>query len=125
EGGWWYYFLYAYLVKTPIGTLLILAAAAVVAFRGRRVAAEHGIFLGLPILVFVLITCLWRVNIGLRPLPPIHPFLYISARRLLARREKPAPAPWMHVPAGVAALCLAWNAVQAVRILPYDLAYFT
>jgi hypothetical protein len=28
KGGWWYYYLYALLVKTPIGTLVILAVAA-------------------------------------------------------------------------------------------------
>jgi len=126
EDGWWYYFLYAYLIKTPIGTLLIVAASIAAFLLGRRIRLKDELFVGIPIVVLVLITCLWKVNIGLRHLLPVYPFLYLATGRLLAppggaaaRRPRAA---WAIAP-GVLA-CLAWNVVEAASIAPYHLAYF-
>ena len=127
EDGWWYYFLYAYLIKTPIGTLLIVAASIAAFLLGRRVRLKDELFVGIPIVVLVLITCLWKVNIGLRHLLPVYPFLYLAAGRLLARPGGAAAArrPWAAwvIASGVLA-CLAWNVVEAAIISPYHLAYF-
>jgi hypothetical protein len=138
ETGWWYYFLYAYLIKTPIGTLLIVAASLVALWRGRRLRLKDEMFLWIPILGVVAITCLWKVNIGLRHILPIYPFLYIAAGRIVARRPSPpaltAPAgaggpggasrwPALAI-SGFAAACLAGNAIEAVAIAPHHLAYF-
>ncbi len=127
EDGWWYYFLYAYLIKTPIGTLLIVAASLTAFLLGRRIRLKDELFLGIPIVVLVLITCLWKVNIGLRHLLPVYPFLYLAAGRLLPRPGGAAPArrrwPGWAIASGVLA-CLAWNVVEAATIAPYHLAYF-
>lgn len=142
EAGWWYYFLYAYLIKTPIGTLLIVAASIAALRRGPRLRAKDEMFLWIPIAGVVAITCLWKVNIGLRHLLPIYPFLYIAAGRLVAPRLSAAPvrpsAPPREVAvaggaaarrvdwavAGFVAACLAWNVVAAGTIAPHHLAYF-
>ena len=130
ESGWWYYFLFAWLVKTPPGTILIVAASLAALLFGRRRSARDELFLYLPVLVTLAITCLWKVNIGLRHILPIYPFLYLGAGRLLmhvgaAAAPAPAAGPRMSrlaVPA--AALLLGWNAVEMVRIAPHHLAYF-
>ncbi|HKB08510.1 MAG TPA: glycosyltransferase family 39 protein [Candidatus Polarisedimenticolia bacterium] len=127
EAGWWWYFLYAYLIKTPIGTLLLVQASLAALLLGRRIRFKEEFFLWVPIAVIVLITCVWRVNIGLRHILPIYPFLYLSAGRLAMRPGTGAPAPrrW---PAALAAggivACLIWNVLSAWRITPYQLAYF-
>src|SRR5437773_1438877 len=127
EDGWWYYFLYAYLIKTPIGTLLIVAASIAAFLLGRRGRLKDELFVGIPIVVLVLITCLWKVNIGLRHLLPVYPFLYLGAGRLLAPPGGAAEVrrPWAAwvIASGVLA-CLAWNVVEAAIISPYHLAYF-
>ena len=127
EDGWWYYFLLAYAIKTPIGTLLVLAGALAALLLGHRTRLKDELFLGIPIALFILITCLWKVNIGLRHLLPIYPFLYIAAGRLLMR-SGPAPAAPRRWPAWTAAaalgVCLAWNGAEAAGITPYQLAYF-
>jgi 4-amino-4-deoxy-L-arabinose transferase-like glycosyltransferase len=119
ETGWWYYFPVAFLVKTPPGTLLLLAAAAAAAALGRRLRARDEAFLLVPIGVTLVIVAFWKVNIGLRHLLPIYPFLFLAAGRLAdaGRRMRK----------GVLALCLlgaGWNVVEAIRIAPYHLAYF-
>ena len=126
ETGWWYYFLLAYAIKTPIGTLLIVAAAVVGALRGRRRSLKDEAFLWLPVLITLAITCLWKVNIGLRHLLPIYPFLYLAAGRVAAPAGGP-PGPAGRagrLANGALIACLGWNLFEAVSIAPYDLAYF-
>ncbi len=139
ESGWWYYFLFAYLIKTPIGTLAIVLLALAAFALGRRRPILDEMFLWLPVLVVVAITCVWKINIGLRHLLPIYPFLYVACGRLLAPAAKPGPAP--AVPAAspsarparrlaatampwVVGSLLAWSAGEMAFIAPYHLAYF-
>jgi len=128
EDGWWYYFLYAYLIKTPIGTLLILAGSLASLTLGRRMRLKDELFLWIPIGSIVLITCLWKVNIGLRHILPIYPFLYLAAGRLVARpRGGTGGAGGRRlgtVAAGLVVACVAWNVAEAGWISPYQLAYF-
>lgn len=130
ESGWWYYFLFAWLVKTPPGTILIVAASLAALLFGRRRSARDELFLYLPVLVTLAITCLWKVNIGLRHILPIYPFLYLGAGRLLmtdGSAAAPAPGalrPLRRAALPAAALLIGWNAVEAARIAPYHLAYF-
>ena len=130
EAGWWYYFLFAYVIKTPIGTLLIVAASLAAILRGPRLRLKDELFLWIPILAVVGITCLWRVNIGLRHLLPIYPFLYLAAGRIVPGRTSGSTAVavtdhWKRVAVqGLAAACVAWNVVEAGLVAPYHLAYF-
>jgi 4-amino-4-deoxy-L-arabinose transferase-like glycosyltransferase len=125
DTGWWYYFPLAFVWKTPPGTLLILAGAVVAFALRRRLAPRHEWFLLVPAAILLVIVCSWKVNIGLRHLLPIYPFLFLFAGRLLLR-EPSAPARPRRVPWGavLVAAGLAWNAVEAFRIAPYQLAYF-
>ncbi len=121
DTGWWYYFLYAYLVKTPIGTLLLIALTVARLLAGRRLPARSELFLWIPVLVTIAITSLWKVNIGLRHLLPIYPFLYLAAGRLAGPVTRRLPALALSLMVGAS---LLWNAWEAARITPYHLAYF-
>ncbi len=125
QRGWWYYFLLAFVWKTPPGTLVIVALAIVAAFRGWRLPARDEIVLWVPILAIATITSLWRVNIGLRHLLPLYPFLFLFAGRVAARRpgfDRLGWAGW--ILRGAAVACLFWNGIEAATITPYQLAYF-
>ena len=126
ETGWWYYFLLAWLLKTPPGTIVLVAASVAALAMGRRLRARDEILLLAPILVTVLITCCWKVNIGLRHLLPIYPFLYLSAGRLLMPVAKPPAATRRldRARQALVVLALAWTAEEAATIAPYHLAYF-
>ena len=131
EGGWWYYFLFAFLIKTPPGTLCIVVLSLLAMLRGIRRRLVDELFLWIPILSTVLITALWGIDIGLRHLLPIYPFLFVSAGRIVAEPNRlpastarPLPRLATRLVYGAVALCLAWNLVEAFRITPYQLAYF-
>ncbi len=129
ETGWWYYFPYAFLIKTPIGTLILIALSVGALALGRRMPLRDEMFLWIPVILILGMTSLWKVNIGLRHLLPIYPFLYLSAGRLLtAPRSEPRAR---SMPGWAAAalrvtvvVCLAHNVFEAARFTPHQLAYF-
>jgi 4-amino-4-deoxy-L-arabinose transferase-like glycosyltransferase len=115
--GWWYYDLIALVIKTPL-PLLILVLVASVRSLGRR---EWRLELLLPVAAFVAATCYSRVDIGLRYLLPIYPFLHIYAARIaIPPRRQSAQRPWVLA----VSLVIAWLVVGTVSIAPHYLAYF-
>jgi 4-amino-4-deoxy-L-arabinose transferase-like glycosyltransferase len=109
--GWWSYFPVAVLLKTPT-VLLVLIGAAVLAAGGRRVLfSVDGIFLALPFALFLTIAMAAAVNIGLRHVLPIYPFLIVGAaggaRGLFAARPNRF-VPVLAVVAVAAVLEAAW-----------------
>jgi hypothetical protein len=122
ESGWWYYFLFAWLIKTPPGILIVVLLSLLALFRGWRLTLKDELFIYLPAALVVAITCFWKVNIGLRHLLPIYPFLYLGAGRLLARG--PAGRSGGRLVPLVVAACLAAAGWEAASIAPHHLAYF-
>lgn len=123
DTGWWYYFLFAYLIKTPPGTLILVAASLLALYLGWRSTLKNELFIYLPVVLLVAITCIWKVNIGLRHLLPIYPFLYLGAGRLMAPWPVAARRGRLTVPVLVL-LCLISTGWAAVSIAPHHLAYF-
>ncbi len=132
--GWYHYFLVLLPLKLPLG-LLVAAALGVmsIAVRQRKpvsfvltsplegevkTSAPRAAFLLIPPLVFFALASYSRVNLGVRVVLPVLPFLYIVAAGL-------ACAGCCRV-AGRAMLgvCLAWAAVSATRADPHPIAYF-
>lgn len=120
-GRWNSYLLIAYLVKTPIPELLILAASIFLFFarRDQRASFLDEAFLILPGLGFFLGYSFTADNLGVRYLIPCFPFFLIFAGRL-ARWAVTARA-WAK---GALAAMLLWMAVEYVVIWPDHLSYF-
>jgi len=131
-GGWWYYFPVLFRIKSPTGLLLLLplglAAVFFMVFRAGRDAAfkvlraRHGWFaVTIPPLVFFLIATTSRINIGIRHILPVYPFVFVwVAAALFATRRPALPAllRW----AGVA--CLALVAVESAAAFPRYIPFF-
>ena len=81
-GGWKYYFLIAWLVKTPIPTLLVLAWGAGIFLLGKRTCSLDEAFLIVPAAGYFAFYSFFADNIGVRYLIPCFPFLFIFASRL-------------------------------------------
>jgi hypothetical protein len=78
--GWWYYFPIVFLVKTPSAVLLTLALLPVLAVRYCRRGTLPLEWLGilLPPVVLFGASLSSHINIGVRHLLPVYPFLYIA-----------------------------------------------
>ena len=116
QTGWWYYFLEAFAVKTPVATIVLVLAGFVVAAR-RRVRTDAWFVLPPLLLVYVL-SFHFGKNYGVRYLLPALPFLAIVAGRaadtLLSERRTRL----------VVAGLLVWQFASTLLNAPYYLAYF-
>ncbi|MGC8883736.1 MAG: ArnT family glycosyltransferase [Bryobacteraceae bacterium] len=118
KGGRWQYFPVAFLVKTPVGTLLLVALALPL-----LVVAPYRVWAALliPLAVYWAGAVQSHVNIGVRHLLPVFPFTIVLAAGLMAawggrlyRRAAPV----------LLAGCCLLAAAESVRIFPHDIAFF-
>lgn len=116
QQGRWNYFPIAFLVKTPAASLvLILAALAALPFLWRR-AGFAAALLAYPIAYFG-ISMAGNINIGVRHLLPIYPFLFILAGVMISALPKRAAA-------AVLATATLAMAAESARVHPHHLAFF-
>ena len=118
-GGWKAYFLIAWLVKTPIPTLLLLGSAFLMLARGRRANWLDEAFLLIPVVAYFLFYSLFADNLGVRYLIPCFPFLFIFVGRI--GQQLCSARGVYKLLAGV---LLAWNVSEYVTIAPDHLSYF-
>jgi hypothetical protein len=74
--GFWLYFPVAFAVKTPLPTLVLLIASLIFLLKERRTIVDWE-FILLPIFVYFSLAVYSGMNIGLRHILPIYPFLFV------------------------------------------------
>ena len=117
--GWWNYFLVAFLLKTPLGSLIFMILSCLLYRTGTLLKQDQAAFLLLPVAILFLATSQSTVDIGLRHILPVYPFLFVVASRMTTvrlRRRWLAPT--------LIAVALSLTVVSSLRIAPHQLAYF-
>ena len=118
--GWWYFFPVAVGVKSPLPFLVLVGTGLAIALRATP-PLRCRLLEPTAIAAAILLVCLpSRINIGVRHVLPIFPFLAITAgigAGNLLRRARI----WPRV---AAALLIVWQLVVGVRVHPDYLAYF-
>ena len=113
--GWWYYFPEMLLVKSPLGWLIALGAAAVLALiRGdwRRWAVVASL---IPAGVFLLVSMAGHIDVGIRHILPAIALLYFfTAWQLLQTRG----STWLLLG------CCCVAAVETAAVHPDYMAFF-
>src|SRR5262249_39152737 len=123
---WSTYYLLALLYKVPEGTwvlVLLSLGALVLAKRSRAGWADEVALLVVPLVILSSMTLLTDINLGLRYVLPIFPYVFIAAGKLV---------PWTMSLAGKArpliastvALSLGMTIAATLWIAPHFLAYF-
>lgn len=124
--GWWYYFLVAFLVKTPLPTLVGLLLATGVFLRNPK---RDDLWLILPPLAYFLTSVTSSLNIGYRHLLPMLPFLAVHVARLAQTADRPAnqsisqrsyQLPFHLLPI----FLVLWLILATICIYPHFLAFF-
>ena len=124
--GWWQYFPVAFLVKTPTGVLiacLLAACSVVVSLRQGRQPPPAFLLLclALPPLAYFDLAMGSSINLGVRHILPVYPFLYVLlALVLIDYAPYLLRAAWRWT---VAALVLL-IAAESLLIYPHYLAFF-
>jgi tetratricopeptide (TPR) repeat protein len=119
--GWWYYFPLAFLLKTPTPLIVLIATGLVIVGVRRRAVEWHdAVFVLLPIVVFVTAAMWTGINIGLRHILPVYPFLIllaaVGARDLIRIARRPRVIM-------LGALALIWTSEYAAAY-PHALTFF-
>lgn len=116
--GQWFYFPAAFLIKSTLSLLLLLLLVPfAIAFRGSRYRRELA-FLILPAAIYFLVAVISTLNIGIRHILPVYPFLIIlagwGATELIRAKRKLVYA---------VAFVLAFGILSSLRVFPVYLAY--
>lgn len=120
--GWWYYFPVAFALKTTI-PFLLLSVTALAWSLYRLIVRRDWVFafILVPFGIYLAISLTSHINIGIRHLLPVYPFLFIAAGALLARLLKVARA--RRAVIVVIALIFGWIVYEAARAYPDYIPY--
>ena len=97
DTGWWYYFPVVFAVKSTMAalaaTMLLLAAALWQGWGSFELAKISPMTLGLalPPLLYFVFSMTSGINIGMRHILPVYPFLYVGAAAWLTTRTNWRP----------------------------------
>ena len=119
KDGWWYYFIFAFLIKTPIPALVAFAAS-LVAYKKYKLTGLEKQLIFIPVTVFLLVTSFKAENLGVRYILPVYPFLILYAGGLADLRFNLNKKVILIFTAGLG----VWYVFSAVQIYPDYLAYF-
>ena len=112
------YFPVAFAAKTPLPTIILTAAGLWLAARGALRRIDAAFLIG-PAAVYFLLAVGTGINIGLRHILPIYPFLFVLIAGAAAHLWRSGRL-W-RAALGILAV---WYVASAVRIYPHYLAYF-
>ena len=117
--GWWSYYLIAFLIKTPLGTLALIVLSVSLYTAGIRLTWRAAVFLLTPVIIFFAVTMQSKVAVGLRYILPVYPFLFVLASRVATVQ---LPRKWLI--AFLVGAPLLFTAFSSLRVAPHQLAYF-
>ena len=120
--GWWYYYLLAMLVKIPIAVWILSLLGAAAALTKRYFSKIDWVFLLVPPLAFLFIASfINKVNIGVRHVLPVYPYLLVFAAagfHFLWITKK------TFISRSAAVLLSLWVVISSALAFPNYLTYF-
>jgi len=122
ESGWWHYYVYAALVKEPLGYWALAALAIVLrlAFVAYRTRWRNEVLLLVALVAFTLFISSQRgFNRHLRYLLPAFPYAFI----LVSRVARSVSCRDLLLAACVC-VCTTWGIVSSLTVYPHSLGYF-
>jgi 4-amino-4-deoxy-L-arabinose transferase-like glycosyltransferase len=118
--GWWYYFLVAFLIKTPIAVLLLFLGGVVLCLRHPVKLLDREMFVLLPLAAALVMSTMARTNIGLRHILPVYPMALLLAGKCVSVMWDSARKRYRFALAGLCLLAVAETAL----VYPDYLAFF-
>ncbi|MDP3791547.1 MAG: glycosyltransferase family 39 protein [Candidatus Omnitrophota bacterium] len=109
------YFVTAFLIKTPIAAIILLLAGLMALLRRRLGMGER--FILIFTVIFLAVSSLSGLKLGLRHILPVYPFCFMIAGRSVEFLKNKAAVIAM-------ALLIVWYAFSAFTAWPHYLGYF-
>jgi hypothetical protein len=122
QGGWWYYYLYALLVKIPIGTWILGLLAWYVGIfqKGYSAPWRDELVLIAPIIcILTLVSSQTGFNHHSRYVLPLFPFAFVWMSKVAQAVDRRA-----HVITGLASIAVVWTIASSLSVYPHSMSYF-
>ena len=118
--GWWFYYLIAFTIKTPLPVLIFLFLSLIFYKKNPHRVFLNQVFVLVPVVVYFLFFSIKLLCIGLRYILPIYPFLFMQASMVVGCRFKGGKILRRLI---IVVLC-CWYLKSSLGIYPHYLAYF-
>lgn len=122
QGGWWYYFPVAFMVKTPLPVIILLIFSAIFYVYKRKKLEFKDYIIITPVIIYMLISMTSKLNLGIRHLLPIYPFIFIWIGNFIENLLKSTIKKWIIYL--ILAILFSWFIFGTIRIYPHFLSYF-
>ncbi|MDR1382729.1 MAG: glycosyltransferase family 39 protein [Planctomycetaceae bacterium] len=122
EHGWHYYYLYALLIKMPLGTIGLFLLAIFCTFfqKGYNIAWRDEMVVILPgIVLLAFVSSQTGFSVHSRYVIPALPFFFLWISKV--GKAFPMKRPMVVT---IASVLLAWSVLSSLSIYPYSLSYF-
>ena len=120
--GWWYYFVVAFFIKTPLTTIIFLMITLVFFKRIKHQDITNELFIIVPAVLYFISFMVGHLNIGVRHILPVYPFIFIFVSKAVnIRIEKRGRQRVIMLIGGI---LLLWYLVASVKIYPHYIEYF-
>lgn len=115
--GWWYYFPVAFLLKTPITLIVLFLGGILSCFRNRNAFLQDDVYILLLPAVCLAAASATGVDVGLRYILPVYPFVLLAAGKAVAKIQDWIGRRWLIV-------LIAPALVELATVYPHYLAFF-
>jgi len=122
KGGWYHYYIFAWLIKEPIGTFVLIFLAACVGIFCKGYASKYRdefFLLAIPLSLMFFISSQTGFNHHLRYLLPAYPFVYIWISKVAKSfqfKQKIVAIP--------AVIATSWFVASSLYYYPHSMSYF-
>ena len=127
SSGVWYYFPFAFLVKEPLSLLILLFSGIFYwIFRKRKLEFRDWILI-IPVSIYLLTSVTSKLNIGIRHLMPIYPFIFIFIGYFVSEfyeKYRSVYRTKLFTFYFLLFTLLAWYFYANILIYPYYMTYF-
>lgn len=129
HAGWWYYFLWAFIIKTPVPFLVALGLALAY-YKKQAISFLNSSFIFLPLILFLFITSWKAHDIGVRYILPVYPFLilfvsgYLSEKFRNSKLETINSNTKIKIQTILILVLAVWYIFSAINVYPNYLSYF-
>jgi len=116
--GWRYYFLIAFLYKTPISAIILILISFFISIKIEKKEK----FLLIPAIIYFIFSSISKKQIGIRYILPVYALLYIYCGRIFVYQWKLKLKDSLKK--GIFCILILWYIFSSLKIHPHYLAYF-
>jgi hypothetical protein len=126
QSGVWYYFPVAFLFKEPLSFIILLFGSVIFLIYKRKKLEFRDYLVIIPVCVYFLVALFSKLNIGIRHIMPIYPFLFILVGYFVSELYNQVKKNRILL----IAYCLlltalfSWYLYANISIYPYYMTYF-